>query len=141
MADRSIFKKNLRYHRLVVLAIVLTSIWVTYKYNTEQPQYENGQIRISGQHVNGKDEGQWTWFYENGKKQMQGNFVHGKRDGLWTIWDAKGVKISESTYKDDKLNGKFSRWYSSGVLESEGEYIDDQLVSAQYYLSNGQPKN
>ena len=74
-------------------------------------------------------------------KQMQGNFVHGKRDGLWTIWDAKGVKISESTYKDDKLNGKFSRWYSSGVLESEGEYIDAQLVSAQYYLSNGQPKN
>ena len=72
MADRSELKSKLKYHRIVVLCIGLTYIFVQYKYSSDTVSYGNGQPRIDGQHVNGKDEGQWTWFYENGKKQMQG---------------------------------------------------------------------
>ncbi len=140
MADRSAFKRNLRYHRIIVICIVAAAIWIQYEFNSGNWSYSNGQPKIDGQHLNGRDEGLWTWFYENGKKQMQGNFLHGKRDGIWTIWDINGNKISESNYKDDKLNGKFTRWYSNGEIESEGVYIDDKLSNATYYNPDGTVK-
>ncbi|MBL7892890.1 MAG: hypothetical protein JNL63_09695 [Bacteroidia bacterium] len=137
MADRSIFKNNLRYHRIVAISIVLIYIWAQYQYSSGNWSYTNGQPKVDGQHLNGTDEGPWTWFYENGKKQMHGNFVHGKRNGTWTIWDKDGNKLSESNYEDDKLNGKFTRWYSNGKIESEGAYKDDKLISATYYKPDG----
>lgn len=137
MADRSIFKSNLKYHRLIVLAVVLSYIWIQYEYSSGNWSYGNGQPKIDGKHVNGRDEGQWTWFYENGKKQMQGSFLHGKRNGLWIIWDMNGNKVSESIYVDDKLNGKFTRWYSNQVIESEGIYRNDELIQARYYNQDG----
>lgn len=137
MADRSIFKNNLRYHRIIVICIVLSYIWIQYQYSSGNWNYSNGQPKINGQHVNGTDEGPWTWFYENGTKQMQGNFVHGKRNGIWTIWDKNGTKLSESTYQNDKLNGKFIRWYSNGKIESEGTYSDDKINSVTYYNPDG----
>lgn len=140
MADRSIFKRNLRYHRLIVLGIVLSYIWIQYEYSSGNWNYSNGQPKIDGQHINGKDEGQWTWFYQNGKKQMQGTFLYGKRNGLWIIWDTNGNKLSESNYEDDKLNGKFTRWYSNGSIESEGTYKDDKLINATYYKPDGSLK-
>ena len=71
MSDRSIFKKKLRYHRIIVVGIVLSYIWIQYEYSSGNWNYNNGQPKIDGQHINGKDEGTWTWFYQNGKKQMQ----------------------------------------------------------------------
>ncbi|MCG3165361.1 MAG: hypothetical protein POELPBGB_01124 [Bacteroidia bacterium] len=138
MADRSTLKNNLRYHRVIAVCIVMASIWGTYEFTKTNPSYQNGQQKISGQHVNGKDEGLWTWFYENGKKQMQGNFVHGQRTGVWTIWDSSGNKLNESLYEGDKLNGKFTRWYGNGIKESEGTYADDQLQGeVVYYNTDG----
>ncbi len=141
MAERSGLKKNLKYHRLIVLTIVITYIWVQYNYSTGNWKYDNGQAKIYGQKQNGKDEGEWTWYYDNGKKQMQGNFENGKRNGVWTVWDTSGNKISESYYVNDKLNGKYTRWNSSGIVESDGFYKDDILVSTQYYnLDNSTKK-
>jgi len=137
MAERSLFKKNLRYHRLVVLGIVLISIWVQYEFNSGNWSYQNGQPKINGQKINGKDEGVWTWFYPNGKKQMEGNFTKGKRNGLWVVWDSSGNKLSESNYLNDKLNGNFTRWYSNGKIESQGTYSNDQLVSVQRFDPGG----
>ena len=128
MSDRSIFKENLKYHRIIMACIILGSIWATYEYNTDDRSYENGQSKIIGSKVNGKDEGRWTWYYEDGRKQMEGTFEKGKRNGIWTIWENNGNKASESLYKEDKLNGKFVHWYPNGQIEREGYYIDDKLM-------------
>lgn len=135
MADRSPLKSNLRFHRIIAICIVMAFIWGTYEFSKSSPSYQNGQQKISGQHLNGKDEGLWTWFYESGKKQMQGNFVHGQRTGIWIIWDRNGNKLSESTYRLDKLNGKFTRWYSTGIKECEGNYSNDQLDGEIVYYN------
>ncbi|MCC7051240.1 MAG: hypothetical protein IT239_05615 [Bacteroidia bacterium] len=137
MADRSTLKKNLKYHRIVVLTIVLSYIWIQYEYSSGNWSYNNGQPKIDGQHANGKDEGQWTWFYKNGKKQMQGTFLYGKRNGLWIIWDTNGNKINESNYVNDKLNGKFTKWYSNGKVESTGSYQEDKLIEIIHYKPDG----
>ena len=140
MADRTAIKKNLRYLRLIIYAVVLGYIWIQYEFSSGNWSYSNGQPKINGQHINGKDEGTWTWFYQNGKKQMQGEFLHGKRFGVWTIWDSTGNKISENHYENDKLNGAFVRWYSNGKIESEGVCKDDQLVHTTHYTTDGTAK-
>ena len=137
MADRSTFKNNLKYHRIIVLTIGLIYIYVQYEYSSGDWSYTNGQAKIEGQHVNGKDEGIWTWYYANGKKQMQGPFLHGKRNGIWTVWDANGNKITEDNYENDKLNGKFTRWYQNGAIQSEGFYSNDSLKESKYYNEDG----
>ncbi|MCO6495787.1 MAG: hypothetical protein J5I91_08935 [Bacteroidetes bacterium] len=137
MADHSVLKENLRYLRFVIYAIVLAYIWVQYEFNTESWDYSNGQAKVIGKHVNGKDEGTWIWFYSNGKKQMQGDFLHGKRVGTWLIWDSSGNKVSETHYVNDKLNGDFIRWYSNGKIESKGTYKDDKLVYSEDYKADG----
>lgn len=139
MTGYSTIKAKLRYHRLVVISIVLCYIWVQYEFSSGNWSYGNGQPRIVGKHVNGKDEGTWTWFYENGNKQMQGNFSGGKRDGVWTIWDASGSKLSESNYKNDRLEGPMLQWYGNGKLKTQSIYHDDKLVSSVSYDADGKP--
>lgn len=141
MADRSFLKENLKYLRYVIYTVILCYIWYQYEFKTSVPSYSNGQPKIVGSHVNGKDEGTWTWFYANGKKQMQGDFLHGKRIGLWVIWDTAGTKISESNYENDKLNGNFIKWYSNGNIESKGVYKNDKIISVTYFNSDGSLKS
>lgn len=81
MADRSVFKQNLKYHRIVVICIVTASIWMTYQYSSADFRHNNGQSRVSGQHINGKDEGTWTWYYDNGKSRWRVPlFMENERD-------------------------------------------------------------
>lgn len=137
MADPSYWKKNFRHFRLIMYGLILCYIWVQYEFGSGNRSYSNGQPKISGQHVNGKDQGVWTWFYPNGKKQMQGEFQNGKRIGTWIIWDSSGNKLSESHYEDDKLNGSFIRWHSNGKKESEGVYQNDRLLNIVHYSPDG----
>ena len=44
--------------------------------------YENGQLEVRGNYVDGKEDGLWEWFYENGQLKTFINFVDGKRNGL-----------------------------------------------------------
>ncbi|MCC7050299.1 MAG: hypothetical protein IT239_00775 [Bacteroidia bacterium] len=140
MADRSLLKENLRYLRFVIYAVILCYIWIQYNFSSGNWSYSNGQPKVDGQRLNGKDEGTWTWFYDNGKKRMQGKFNQGKRIGIWIIWDINENKISETNYFNDKLNGNFTRWYANGTKESEGIYQDDILKQAVYYNPDGTKK-
>ncbi|MCK9480608.1 MAG: hypothetical protein M0R38_02470 [Bacteroidia bacterium] len=137
MSDQSELKKRLRYFRLIVYALLLAYIWIQYEYRSGNWDYDNGQIKVSGKNVNGKDEGTWVWYYANGKKQMQGDFLKGKRVGRWIIWDSIGNKISEVQYVNDKLNGEFVRWYSNGNIASKGLYKDDKVVWVEYLHPDG----
>lgn len=128
MADRGFLKHNLRYHRVLMVCIVFISIWLQYNYSTEKNNYSNGQPKIEGEKVNGKDEGVWVWYYPSGKKQMEGSFQEGKRIGTWYIWNENGVKVSESVYANDKLNGPFWQWNTSGKLIRKGKYQNDRVI-------------
>ncbi|MBL7890777.1 MAG: hypothetical protein JNL24_14585 [Bacteroidia bacterium] len=132
MADRGLFKENLKYHRVVVICIVITSIWLQYNFYSPASSYSNGQIKVSGEKLNGKDHGIWTWFHPNGKKQMEGKFIEGKRAGIWTVWNINGQKISESNYQNDKLNGTFTTWGANGEIQKIGLYQNDKLIRTEH---------
>ncbi len=128
MAERGIFKENLRYHRIVVVCIVFVSIWIQYNFNSTEWNYSNGQTKVLGEKINGKDEGIWIWFHPNGKKQMEGTFSNGKRSGKWIVWDINGNKVSESVYIEDKLNGIFTKWDNQGKIIQKSLYRNDKCI-------------
>ena len=47
--------------------------------------YDNGQVKIDGNLVDGKKEGKWVWYYESGKIEQEVNFVDGKKEGK-EVW-------------------------------------------------------
>ena len=43
--------------------------------------HPNGEIWKTGEMVNGKESGLWTYYYDNGVKSSEGRFTNGLRDG------------------------------------------------------------
>lgn len=131
MADRGFLKTNLKYHRIFVICIVFISIWMQYNFYSPKQNYSNGQIKVIGEKVNGRDEGIWTWYHPNGIKQMEGAFKNGKRSGKWIVWDSRGRKVNESTYIEDKLNGESFNFDINGIIIQKKIYKNDNLLRVE----------
>jgi antitoxin component YwqK of YwqJK toxin-antitoxin module len=123
------FKSKLKYHRIFMIAIVLSYIIYMYLQRGDSNTYENGQIKSTGENVGGFNEGEWIWFHDNGKMQMQGYFTRGKRKGTWKMYNRKGIIQNERTYKEDKLDGVFVDYDQKGDKYIEGEYSNDKITS------------
>ena len=65
-------------------------------------QYQSGKLREKGSFENGVESGVWTNYYENGQKQGEGSFVAGKREGTWTWYRENGSVWRTAEYKDGK---------------------------------------
>lgn len=121
-------KRILRFHRIVVICIVFSLIWIGYCSRTDNSKYANGQDKFSGRTEGGFNEGRWVWYFENGKKKMEGSFKKGKRTGVWKVWDENQTLLSERTYDNDLLNGLFRLYYPNAAIKTEGYYVNDKLV-------------
>jgi len=127
---------------------------------------ENGQKESEGNYINGKKNGNWTFWHENGQKESEGNYINGKKNGNWTYWNEKGQIYREKNYKDGKkdggqtfwsnssdpsyvwsvgnykdgkLDGKSSSWHKNGKMRSEHNYTDGKLDGKfTYWHKNGQ---
>lgn len=124
---REVIKPRLRYHRIVVLSLVLLYIFYKYNFSERANTYPNGQIKYEGEYINGMNEGMWTWYYENGQKQIQGAFKKGRRTGVWKMWNLNGTLVSEKSYVLDKLNGPYMEWYDNSRKKAEGFFLEDKL--------------
>ena len=83
--------------------------------------YDNGQVKIDGNLVDGKEEGKWVWYYESGKIEQEVNFVDGKKEGK-EVWYYKSGKVQwERNFVDGKKEGKWF-WY-----DEEGKIIDEDI--------------
>ena len=125
--------------------------------------YANGQIKFSGNYVNGKQDGKWYYWYRNGKISAVQNFVLGEPNDYWYTWFKNGQvqsrfyyldgneegicitffkngkKESEVAYHLGMKNGKFLSWYTNGQPEIEAEYKNDKLVKPyKEWYSNGE---
>lgn len=58
--------------------------------------YDNGQVKQTGCHKDGKLDGVWESFNADGTKQAMGEYENGKRVGKWMFY--KGDTVSEIDY-------------------------------------------
>jgi antitoxin component YwqK of YwqJK toxin-antitoxin module len=131
----SMLRKIRPFHKLIIVLIVLSYIFITYHNKDEDLYYPNGQVKRTGEKHLNLNEGIWIWYFENGKKKLEGGFKQGKREGLWMAWDEEGNKVFENVYKNDMLNGYCRHFYPDGNIKSEGNYHNDQMDGKHFSYS------
>jgi len=65
-----------------------------------EERYEDGNLKMEGWFLDGKEDGVWTWYYENGQVSQEKFFIEGKIDGLSKEWDENGQITRKVNYKD-----------------------------------------
>lgn len=99
----------------------------------------------------------FRYYFDNGQIKRTGNFVNGKREGVWNEYSGAGVITSIENWKDDMQMGEQKTFYASGSLKSvincdsnkihglyKYYYPNNTLQSTAYYLkgeSNGEVRN
>lgn len=89
--------------------------------------YKNGQAMQSGNMLEGKREGFWTFWDNKGRQEAIGYFQGGKRHGLWqTFWPQQQSTIKNTTYN------------TITVKRSEGEYkLGKKIGTWKYWDEDG----
>lgn len=115
-------------HKIIVALLgIAWAIW-TFSSRSETQYYDNGQIIRSGQTIDNKKEGNWTWYHPNGKPNIKGFFENGKREGIWQTFDSTGVLIQEKEFKKDLLNGEIRVYNKEGEVIKSILYKNNEMV-------------
>jgi antitoxin component YwqK of YwqJK toxin-antitoxin module len=109
---------------------------IRYKTGSETPYSgavvsfnSNGQKKLAGNFVNGKEEGLFTEWYQNGQKISEVKYVNGEPEGLETRWHRNGQKQSEINYINGKKEGLETRWNKNGKKHREINHVNGKEVS------------
>ena len=65
--------------------------------------HENGQLKIKGLYVDGKEDGHWVQFYDNGQVKLDLYYKMGKLEGLLTAYDEEGKILEQAEFADNKM--------------------------------------
>ena len=65
--------------------------------------HPNGNLKVIGHFIEGKENGPCFFWHTNGIKNQQGGFLEGKRHGLWIHWDESGKETKRENWDNDVL--------------------------------------
>jgi antitoxin component YwqK of YwqJK toxin-antitoxin module len=129
--------------------------------------YENGQIRLTGDFVDGRPNGEWELWHNNQTLWVMSSLT---ADGFfpekdnctllvndegeiclenfgdlvrnnYARWHQNGQLAWEGTFKSGKVEGRHRRWHENGQLALEGTYqSDEQEGLTRGWHENGQLK-
>ena len=104
--------------------------------------YQNGEINVDGQFINGNRTGEFNWYYNSGKKKERAFFDGaGKNIAITTQWYENGKKRAEANYKKGQISGKLKFWYEDGQKKEEANFIQGVRDGLAYYwYPNGRKK-
>ncbi len=127
--------------------------------------YENGQLRLSGEFVDGKPEGDWELWHDNqtlwvtSSLSADGFFperdyceflvtdkgrvclanFNGLARNAYSQWYSNGQLREETNYQAGKREGLSREWYENGQLELEGNFQAGKLEGLfRIWDENGQ---
>ena len=84
------------------------------------------------------DNGPFKSWYPNGTMESKGEIVNGKREGEWSFYYINGQLFKISHYHADSINGKVIEYHYNGTKKFEGEYLDGKLNGyATWWFDNG----
>ena len=78
----------------------------------------DGNVEISGNMINDKNEGEWRYYFLNGKLESVGDFKNDTPSGKWTFFYRTGIKKEEGEYKNGKRDGKWIEFDSLGKVNN-----------------------
>jgi antitoxin component YwqK of YwqJK toxin-antitoxin module len=62
--------------------------------------YDNGNLKLSGFHLDGEMHGAWSFYRRDGSLMRSGSFDRGRQVGVWRTHDRAGKVVSETILPD-----------------------------------------
>ena len=84
--------------------------------------YETGVVKMEGDMIGEKREGEWKAFFPDGKVQSEGVFENGIRVGKATIYYENGNVFKEGYYKNGSQTGKWTTYDEQGYVLGVKDY-------------------
>ena len=84
--------------------------------------HQNGKLKMVGEFLNGKREGEWKAYFDNEQLQSEGIFKDGKREGIAKVYFPNGKLRYEGQYKNDKEVGHWKFYNEQGKLVTEKDF-------------------
>ncbi|MEZ6096391.1 MAG: hypothetical protein R3C03_19540 [Pirellulaceae bacterium] len=104
--------------------------------------FQNGQLEMRGQFVNGERDGDFIVWHPNGQKKLVGLFKAGERVGIWTWWHANGLKASEGRFENDNPIGAWVSWDENGKVSEKKEFSNEsKLPSPNNQIEGGSSRD
>src|SRR3989344_661419 len=104
-----------------------------------QEWYDNGQMYIKCNNVNGYPEGEYQRWHRNGQLAKKCNYVNGNLEGEDCEWHSNGQMAEKSNYVNDEREGEYLSWHENGQQELKCNYVKDKR-EGEYceWYDNGQ---
>ena len=106
-----------------------------YKKFTNKPfsglvesYHENGQLKTTGQIINGKKNALWEKYYSNGQKKSIGHYKMGIKEGFWKYYFLNSNLKEEEFYKNGKKHGLWKTFDPRGSLLKTESYKFGELL-------------
>lgn len=85
--------------------------------------YENGQLQILENYVNGAFEGLYQMYFQNGQLSNEGIYHQNEMTGIWKRWYETGELREEVTFKHNLENGPYTFYHKNGQDSIKGHFI------------------
>jgi antitoxin component YwqK of YwqJK toxin-antitoxin module len=63
-----------------------------------EERYDNGNVKLSGAHLDGEMHGEWTFYRRDGSRMRSGAFDRGRQVGVWRTYDRSGRVVKETAF-------------------------------------------
>ena len=100
--------------------------------------YNNGKVKSKGTYNKGNKNKKWTYYYINGKVQQVGNYSNGKCNGNWKWYYETGELLKEEFYLYGNLDGEVIEYSEKGDIISKGNYVEGFKESVWTYIIGDQ---
>ncbi len=81
------------------------------------------------EHLYGKLNGEYKEWWNDGQIRIQTNYVNGIRNGEYKSWWPNGHIYIQCTYIKGEFHGEYKTWYRDGELLEDKVYIEGIGVS------------
>ena len=110
--------------------------WIEY-YNADLKEPDQSKLiikEISFFHDK-KLSGSYEYYYKNGNIKISGNYINGKKDGQWSHYNKLGNIIKIKNYTTGLLNGNFFLYFENGITEKLiGKYKNNKRYGTWFWF-------
>jgi antitoxin component YwqK of YwqJK toxin-antitoxin module len=64
----------------------------------ETTRYPNGNVKFTGDYLDGEIHGEWIFYRADGSKMRSGSFDRGRQTGTWRTYDRSGRVVKETDF-------------------------------------------
>ena len=126
------------YYQLNPKILKLEGEYIKGKLNGEfKEYYDNGKLKYEGKYLNNQKNGMGKEYYDNNKLKYIGNYLNGIKNGKGKEFNKKGIIIYKGEYLNGKRSGKGKEYDRFTKLKFEGNYLKGQRLKGKEFDKYG----